>query len=366
MLVESVRALVASGAAVTVALPGEGPLAPALRAVGAEVSVVPTVVLRKAFLSPRGLLSLAALCARTLPGMAHVLRRTGADVVLVNTVTIPLWPLLARVTGRRVVGHVHEAEEGVPRLLGLALDGPLLACERVLVNSRAAQRAVAAVLPRLAGRTGVVYNGVPGPAHPLAPPRQELAGTVRLVLVGRLAPRKGTDVAVAALAELVARGHDATLDLVGEVFPGYEWFEEQLRATASEHGIADRVRFRGFRSDPWDSLAEADVALVPSRAEPFGNVAVEAGLAGRPVVASAVQGLLEIVDDGRTGRLVPPDNPAALADAVEDLLRDWPSALRMAAAARDEAARRFSVERYGREVVDAVLGTSRPLEPTTA
>ena len=116
-----------------------------------------------------------------------------------------------------------------------------------------------------------------------------------------------------------------TLDLVGGAFADYEWFEDDLRR-AGRRGpvVSGRIRRRrGVIAQVWDTLDSADIALVPSRAEPFGNVAVEAQLAARPVVASAVQGLNEIIDDGRNGRLVEPGNAVALADSIQAVIDGW-------------------------------------------
>jgi glycosyltransferase involved in cell wall biosynthesis len=110
------------------------------------------------------------------------------------------------------------------------------------------------------------------------------------------------------------------------------------------------VRFAGIQNPVWPCLAEADIVVVPSRWEPFGNVAVEGMLAGRPVVASSVQGLTKIVRPGHTGLLVPPDDPAALAAAIATLLRDWPRAKALAAAGRQDTRDRFSPTRYQAEI----------------
>lgn len=359
MLVESVRALCAGGAEVTVAVPQDGPLVPLLRSAGAQVLLVETVVLRKAFLRPGGLLTLAGLAARTLIPMVRAVRRTRADLVYVNTLTLPGWLLAARLAGRPALCHVHEAEDGIGRLVGVGLHAPLLLAGRVLVNSASAERGVVAALPLLGSRVRLLYNGVQGPDARPAPPREQLTDPVRLVLVGRLSPRKGTDVAVRAVAELREAGVDAVLDLVGEVFPGYEWFAQQLRSTAAELGVEDRVHFSGFRDDVWPALRTADVVLVPSRVEPFGNVAVEAALARRPVVASAVQGLTEIVQHGATGLLVPPDDPGALSRAVQRLVQDWPAACALADRAEHDAHERFSPASYAEALRHAVRGAAR-------
>ncbi|MCF7553840.1 glycosyltransferase family 4 protein [Pseudonocardia sp. WMMC193] len=347
---ETVRALVEAGATVEVVLAGDGPLAIELAAVGVRVSVVPLPVLRKSVLTPRGILGFVGGTLRWTPRAISRLRATRPAVVYVSTVTMPWWLVLARLVGARPVCHVHEAEEDVPCPVRWGLAAPLLAAASVIANSARSAEVVGRAIPRLERRTRVVYNGVPGPDHVTAP-RESLDGPVRLVLIGRLSPRKGTDVAVQALAELVNRGRDVTLDLVGGAFTGYEWFVDQVRAAATDAGVADRVRWRGELPDVWQALAEADVALVPSRVEPFGNAAVEALLAGRPVVAGDTQGLREIVRPGVNGELVTPGDAASLADAVERIVEDWPTALERTVTAREAAERDFAPPRYRRDVV---------------
>jgi len=361
MLLESVAALVAAGWGVSVALPGDGPLVPMLRRAGAVVRFVPMTVLRRSQLSARGVCALLLDGMRTVGPMARAIRASGADVVLVNTLTIPGCLLAARLARRPAVCHVHEAEDTLSAPVAFALHAPLLLATGVIANSGFAAQRLRAAMPVHRGRIRTVYNGVAGPPVEAAP-RDEPGRPPELLLVGRLSPRKGTDVAVAAAALLQQRGTDVRLTLVGEIFPGYETFEQDLRAAAAK--LPGTVEFAGFQKDVWPWLAAADIVLVPSRVEPFGNVAVEAALARRPVIASGVQGLPEIVDDGRPGVLVPADDPAAIADAVEDLLSDWPHALAMAEAAEGTARSRFDRKRYAEQFVTALEAAPRRLART--
>lgn len=353
---ESAAAVSRAGGRVLVTLTTTGPLLERIEAAGADVVVTPAPVLRKSLLSVLGPVRHLLDLARATPAMLGVLRRFRPDVVYVSTVTVPWWIVLSRLYGARVVVHVHEAEDAVPRAVRTALAAPLALAHDVIANSEVSRAVLVRDLPFLRRRTRVVYNGVLGPDS-AAPPRSDLTGPVRLVLVGRVSPRKGTDVAVAAVRILSDRGVDVTLDLVGGVFPGYEWFETEVREQADHAGVAERVRWRGVLPDVWGALAEADIALVPSRVEPFGNAAVEAMLAVRPVVAGAAQGLREIVRSGENGLLVAPGDPTALADAVSSLVADWTAARHRAAAAREEAVRRFSVDRYRTEIVATLLGS---------
>lgn len=306
-------------------------------------------VLRKQDAKGLGLLRLAASMLIAIPRLAHLIRQEGADLVYVSTLTAPVWLAAARLARVPVVCHVHEAENELPRWLRLLLASPLLLSRIVLVNSQAAARELTGTLRRLGRRLRLVYNGVEHPAD-AGEAAQALPGAVRLVLVGRISPRKGTDVAVEALIELRRRGVPAQLHVVGDTFAGYEWYEQSLHERVAMAGVAESVLFEGFQADPWKWYRNADIVLVPSRQEPFGNVAVEAQLAARPVVVAGVQGLTEIVTDGETGLVVPPEDPAALADAVARLVNDPALSTRLAGTARDAANRRFSLARYQAQI----------------
>jgi D-inositol-3-phosphate glycosyltransferase len=144
-----------------------------------------------------------------------------------------------------------------------------------------------------------------------------------LLFVGRIQPLKGPDVAIRALAELGRP--DALLLIVGGA-SGEEGDVESARAHAlvDELGLHDQVRF--VAPQPHHILSTyyraADIVLVPSRSESFGLVALEAAACGVPVVASAVGGLLSLVDDGVTGRLIDGRDPSDYAKAVAELLDD--------------------------------------------
>lgn len=348
---ESAIACARAGWRVLVTLPQDGPLVPELERHGVEVVFCPTPVLRKAALRPRGFLALLAETARSVRPILRLLHAVRPDAVYVSTVTAPLWLLLARIAPgrRRVLAHVHEAEDGIPAPVRIGLAAPLLAAGVVVVNSQATANVVTGAIPLLRNRIRLIYNGVPGPER--APRRQAgPSGTLRVVLVGRLSPRKGNDLAVDAVARLRAAGRPVTLDLFGSVFPGYEWYEHQLRERIREHGLTDSVRLQGFHADVWEAYTDADIAVVPSRIEPFGNTSVEAQLAGVPVIVSEVQGLPETVDHGRNGTIVPPEDPGALAAAIAELADDWARARDTAQRARRHAQRHFAPETYRRRI----------------
>lgn len=354
MLAESVIGFRRAGLDVVAVLPYDGPLAGELRSHGARVEICVTPTLRKQFLSPVGLVRLAALAVGAIPRAVRLLRRTRPAVVYVNTITDPFWVVVARLCGIPVVCHVHEAETSAPAPVRRALAAPLLAASGLIANSRFTAAVPTASFGRLAERFHVVHNGLTSPPRPRSP-RAEIDGPIRLLFVGRLSERKGVEDAVDAVGMLVARGADVRLDVVGEVFPGYEWFEDSLRRRISDAGLDRHVTLCGFDPDVWSHLADCDIVLVPSRLdEGFGNAAVEATLAARPVIATGTSGLLEAVEGYASARSVPPTAPSAIADAVDGLVADWD---RIRLAAVDDAtiaAARHDPDRYRTAVTTVV------------
>ncbi len=356
-LLETVRGMAGAGWEVVTVLPEDGPLAARLTEAGTRVRVEPFPVLRKSLLTPRHLLGTVAGMVGSTIRTARWLRGVRADRVLVNTLTIPSWIAAARLARVPVITHVHEAEDAVHRLLRLALATPLVLSKRIVVNSGAARDVLLDSIPRLAKRIQVVHNGVTGPPQTPSPARSRSMGDpAQVVIVSRLSPRKGVDVALEAVALLRAEDRDVTLDCFGSTFDGYEWYETDLRQRAERQDLAGAVTLHGYVSPTWGALADADVVLVPSRAEPFGNTAVEAMLAERPLVASAVQGLKEVVTDGVTGLLVPPDDAPALAEAIATYLDEPERAHTLAAAGRADALNRFTPERYQEAMNAAIIG----------
>jgi glycosyltransferase involved in cell wall biosynthesis len=297
-----------------------------------------------------------------VPGW-RLLRRERPDLVYVSTLVLPLWLLLARLQRISTVCHVHEAERHLPRRLRTLLASPLLLSQRVVANSRFTRHVLLESLTRLENRIVVVTNGVAAPARQ-TPLRPVLEPPVHLLCVGRLSPRKGTDVAVRAAATLVGEGIDVHLQLVGDTFTGYEWYERQLHELVRELRLADRVTFHGFQPDVWQHLAVADVVVVPSRLdESFGNTAVEALLAQRPVVVSDLPGLREATRQQVAVRLFRVEDHEHLAEQVRGLIDTWPDLVRDLREPAPLRLARFTPDRYRADLVgvlESVLSSERP------
>lgn len=167
------------------------------------------------------------------------------------------------------------------------------------------------------------------------------AGRPRVLCVGRLVPEKGQSVLLHALAEIVQRGVDAELELVG-----YGPAEENLKRLAKRLGLADRVIFAGAVGQ--DAIVAhyqaASVFCLPSFWEGVPVVLMEALACRRPVIATAVAGVRELVRDGETGLLVSPGREDELADALERILEDPGLRRRMGEAGRRVVAGGYDID----------------------
>jgi glycogen(starch) synthase len=194
--------------------------------------------------------------------------------------------------------------------------------------------------PEITARSSVIYNGLEIPTLapeplPFDPPR--------ILCLGRLSPEKGMDLALAAFGLVVSRFPRACLTIAGDG-PSRGELQQQTAA----HGIDHAVDVIGWVApDKVPSLINAStIVLMPSRQDSMPLVALEASLMARPIVATRVGGLPEVVVHGETGLLVESENSDALAEASLFLLNNPETARKLGGAARDRAQKLFNWERH--------------------
>jgi glycosyltransferase involved in cell wall biosynthesis len=217
------------------------------------------------------------------------------------------------------------------------------AADRAVAGLADVHIAISAGLARyLAEREGfdassfeIVHYGIASGPEPAA-----LPGVPRLAIVGRLIPIKGHEVLFRALAAVRKDLPEITVDVAGD-----GPLDGELRETAARLGLGGTATFLGRVAPAASVLERAQLVVVPSFGEGFGMVALEAMERGRPVIASAVGGLPEIVDDGRTGILVRSGDADGLAAAIRELVSDPHRAQAFGRAGRARAIEQFSQER---------------------
>jgi glycosyltransferase involved in cell wall biosynthesis len=295
--------------------------------------------------------------ARTVRVAGLRRRPTPASVVHLARTLRALRPALVYVNatdqGDGLTSLLAARLVGIPTILNVNNVIPGRSAVRELVTRWAIRSADLALAPSdfvgsylrgLGARVRVVKNGVPVP-HLNQNARAELDLRQDAIVVGgigRLSRQKGWDVLCEAAGKVHRERSDIVFVVVGD---GDE------RARLMSISACSNVRFVGYKRSAESLLSAFDIFVIPSRYEAFGRVAVEAMLAGIPVVASAVQALPEVLDGH--AMLVPPEDPEALAAALLGLAEDEPARRAMAAAARARAESLFGVERMARETADA-------------
>ena len=333
-----------------VVLPFEGALAQDLREAEVEVLRGPLAVLRREHLTPPGLSRLARELSHQRPALERLVRAQRVDVVHANTSVILGARGAAHAAGAPYVVHVREIYPQPP-VAWAWHRRRLLAADAVLCVSRA----TAEPLGGAGGNVHVVPDGL-GVLHERAPraasrlalgvPQQAFVAAV----LGRISGWKGQAVLARALDAEPLRARGAIGLVAGDVWPGQEHWERELRDAGT--GAGDRLRLLGFRDDLATIYGAADVVVVPStQPDPLPNSALEAAAAGCCVVASRVGGLPEIIRDGETGVLVPPDDPGALAGALAALADDPARCAALGAAAAADVRARFAPEALAPQVM---------------
>jgi glycosyltransferase involved in cell wall biosynthesis len=227
-----------------------------------------------------------------------------------------------------------------------ALEEKMAAASFIRTNTLINRRYLADLCPALAGKVVNVYNGIS--LTPAAGPRPPARPPFHLLALGRLVPKKGFPVLLAACRHLDAQGVDFRLTLAGD---GPE--RGKIRELVEQKGLVHRVTLPGAvpHREVARLMAAAHLLVMPSLIAPSGdrdgipNVILEALLCETPVVASAVSGIPEVIRDGDTGWLTPPGDAEALARAVAAALADPGEARRRAERGRTLVAREFDSER---------------------
>ena len=319
-----------------VVLAMDGALRRDLQDAGVEVLVRPLAVLRRASMSAAGLARISGAVARDAGGLVRLGRARGVGLIHTNTSVTLGGAAAARIAGVPHVWHVREIYAGFerfwPAYRRLLLSADALPCVSQATRAQLGSSARALVLhDGLALAAQRAERGAARAALNLP------ADAFVVAILGRISSWKGQDVLIRALAE----GDDGAIALIaGDPWQGEERRLADLHALARSLGVADRVRFAGFRPDVENVYGAADVVAVPStQPDPLPNSALEAAAAGCCVVAADHGGLPEILSDGATGRLVAPRDPGALARALAELRADPAARERLGAARRRRRAR---------------------------
>lgn len=220
------------------------------------------------------------------------------------------------------------------------------ACDAVIFNSRRVRDEYVRLYRLPASRCRVIHNGECVRVRPSATTNGR-----RLAVVGRLTPAKGADLALEAFQRIADRYPEATLTYYGD-----GPLRADLASRSSLAGLGERVRFAGYESNRDWMYASMDVCVLASRRESMSNATLEAMARGIPCITTDVGGQTELVEAGVTGWVVPPEDVAALAAAMDEALGNPLLAADRGDAARRHVAAHFDRNHQREKTVACVLG----------
>jgi len=350
-VLELARAFDRTKVDVTVLVFSEGELVERLRSEGFPV----TVLRKRARLDPFLLVRLASL-----------LRRASFDVVHGHPERIAcLGAKLAGVPAVLMTYHLlgSQASDSIePNWFRLAVEKlRAMAVDFTIAVSQIDARVLIEKFGRDPGKVKFIANGIalsPIPANEKSRTCREFTlnpAAPLLCTAARLSRQKGLEFLIRGMREVVKIFPEATLLIVGD-----GELEAQLKGLTSELDLSSHVIFTGHRGDVLSLVASCDLFVLPSLWEGMPYALLEAMLASRPIVTTTISS--HVVLNGQTGLVVPPSDPAALAEAVIKILRDPGLASRMGRSGRERLETHFSAERMARETLEVynnVLGKKR-------
>ena len=299
-----------------------------------------------------------------IPGIMRVIRREQIDLIHFNAgLRNTKAPLVAAwLTGTPCICHVRKLER-LSKFDGIFAR---LAEKIIFVSQAVAEVYFDLGLPKEKG--AIIHNALDtsefSKSHDVQQIRNEfgcVADVPVIGVVGRLDWWKGQDIFVQAV-ERLARHFPTIRGLIvgeSEQSPKNRAYLEKLQRLVQSLGLEERIVFTGYRKDVPAIMSAMNVVVLSStEPEPFGRVVIEGMAAGKPVVATAAGGVLDIIDDGRNGLLVPPGDADAMADAIQALLSDRERADRIGREGRRDVEEKFTVGRHAilvQDLYDAVL-----------
>jgi glycosyltransferase involved in cell wall biosynthesis len=285
----------------------------------------------------------------SLAALIALFKKEQPDIVHLNSSKMgAVGALAARIVGvKRVIFTAHGWAFNEKRpILTRAIFWLAHAATMLLVDQTVANSAATARAAPIGWQLSTIPLGI-GDQKSLSREEARTAldldmNTIIYGCIAELHKNKGLDILVDALA-MVPNGHVAII--------GGGEKRAALIAKITAKKLKDRVTLVGHMENAAQYLPAFDIFVLPSRTESAGYVLLEAGLAGLPVVASAVGGIPEIIEDGVTGLLVPPENPKALAEAIQKLIADPTLREKLASALNSKILRDFSLEKMVSETL---------------
>jgi len=354
--------------------PADGPLAGLAAEAGMPVNTVPNLEGRFTW-RPGALLRYGKSFLEVIKDFREKIIELNPDLIHANSIRAGLVATGATLGLKmKVVWHLHDLLPRHPLSSAIRIVAALSKRSRMIAVSQAVRKNFGGQLsPFLNNRITVILNAIDLKSFSaVGNDREEIRKGLSLEnddlaigIVGQLTPRKGQMELLEAFEKLLRKVPRAVLVIAGAAIFDHDCeYEELLCATAQRLGISHRVRMLGARKDVPEIMRALDLLVINSRREPFGLVACEAMAVGTPVLATACDGLPEIIEHRRNGWLVPFGDQQPLVEALAFLAERPEVRRKLAGVAREDVAQRFALERYMNELRAFYREHARPADRT--
>jgi glycosyltransferase involved in cell wall biosynthesis len=307
---------------VYVLLPYKGVLDKIITDKGASCSTYNLGVFRKKYLNLKGLCNRFLKIKKAKNYISDYIDKYDIDLLYTSTSVIISGGLAAKKKGILSISHIHEIPTGnklYEIFIGLFVR---YFSTKVIAVSNSVEKHWQPYLKK--NQLEKVYNGIVFPIS-YAPEniKRKISPTVTVTSISRLIPYKGHKYFIEVAKELFKLNNRYQFLIVGDTFPGYESYEQELKTLVIKNDLHQKIHFLGYRTDVEAILAESDLFFHPSIApDPLPTVLFEAIKMKIPLAATDLGGAVEILDNGNCGLLVPHSNPKKAADMINNYYKD--------------------------------------------
>jgi glycosyltransferase involved in cell wall biosynthesis len=330
-LFRTIKTLSDNGHVCHVILPKAGPLADKLKCIDCRVIIWEIAIIRRQLIRGWGLLHIVFTWFIAEIKIGLLIKENNIQIVHINTTAVINGQISSFFLRRVVLQHVREITIKPVFLARLLASFNGLLSTEILAVSEAVKSHLSDIAPKYKNKITVIANGIkPQPIGKPTMTRSEFSrryrfpnNTVVIGCVGRLHYWKGQDYLIESISVLGDIGLDYCLLIAGDVYPGYEYYEEKIKNDIIKYNLSKNVKLLGFIENIPAFLNNIDLLVLPSTLpDPLPGVILEAMAAKLPVIATNHGGATEMVIPEKTGLLISKDDPGNFAAALKRLLKN--------------------------------------------
>lgn len=371
IFLQTAMILKAEGAIPEVFLSEPGKLSDALTANGISVHFLRLGILRRKYINPSGILNRAFYTIRATLVLKKFIRENNIDLVYNNATSVLAGLFSANLCKVKHIWHVHEIIS-TPKLFAKLTAGWMKNRSQLnIFVSDATMDHWTSIEPGIAhlNKAVRIYNGLTLPEQPTDDKKSredalkhfnlDIPGDKIVVgMIGRINPWKGQEYFTEIAKELVGQTKAIHFVMAGDPYPGYEYIKEHVHKKINSFGLDLHFTDLGFQENNVHFFSLIDLLIVPSiLPDPLPTVVLEAMAYGKPVAGTAHGGIIEMISEGVTGYLIPPDDAKGAAKIILPLIGDRELRKRLGISGRAVVRNRFSPERFKSLILKAIKNT---------